>query len=180
MQIQNIDPHKTFGGYNLFKYIFAKDATSEEQNFDLLISYLSNIYNRKEVDGRTIVAYVNFDLNETFFPDDYPDCNYLFPITRLEAALRLWDLYECFLDKNEEYGLKIELTYNSYYDDTYDIDERIIIQIIDTTIPMYKRKIRGFFKSIPGFINRVILPPNINLYTRGDRYDIHSKTIRWS
>ena len=180
MQIQNIAPIKTFGGYNFYKYIFAKDATNIEDNFDLLISYLANYYNRKEVDGRTIVAYVNFDLNETFFPDDYPECNYLFPITRYEAALRLWDLHGCLLDKNEEYGLRIELSYNSYYDDTYDIDEKICIKIIDTTIPKYKRKIRRFFNSIPGFINRVILPPGMNFYTRGDSYDIHSKTIRWS
>lgn len=162
-----LSPYKNFSGYDLLKFLFAEDATDLEENFKLLQCYLLKTYNRKEIDGKNIGVRLNYgEDNEVLFINDstyFVNNNYLFPIKRIDALCRLYDLEE-YVNKNRKLsGLTIEVVGKPIFNDRYNTDSYIGIKFHDSTIPQLKRSVIKHLKSIPWRLNK-ILPKRYHFY----------------
>ena len=142
-----LEPCDNFGGYVFLKFMFAEDATDYFNNFDLLITYLSDTYNRKDMGkkGKTIAVKVSSDNDEVLFIDDNTACKYyLFPINRSEAIKRLNEVADFIDDIKGDLELSMHIKIKTRYDDKNDMDDAIIITIRDIPVPRYKKMLRIF------------------------------------
>lgn len=173
-------PYYAFQGYNFFKHIFAEDTADVDENFDLLLSYLCNICNRRrDLDGMVIWVSAHFDNNEVLFKDDAEKHQYkyyLFPIRRIDAYLRLHQLTFMIHEHIDEYKLSVKYEPRKPFSDKYDIDEAVRIIIRDESIHNWKRKLKMALNSFKykciSLVNKVLpMHFRITRYRRNALFD---------